>query len=60
MKVIEYYRLWADGTWDTANIKIPDNTPKNEFETELQKAVGKIDNWKNSPPVIVGVYQRKT
>lgn len=55
LRKIEYYRCWQDGTWDTDFIDVPDNTPENQVQQAIQKAVEQI-NWKETPPVIVGLY----
>ena len=54
---VEYYRLWGgdSGTWDTDFVEVPAETPDDQIEEAVQKAVAKI-KWREESPVIVGVY----
>ncbi len=57
---IEYYRCWAgnsgdSGTWDTDFVTIPADTPDDQIDRVVREAVEKIQ-WRNEPPVLVGVY----
>ena len=59
-RLIEYYRLWPGnngygGTWDTAFVAIPANTPDDKITAVAEKAVAAIQ-WRNEPPVITGIY----
>ena len=42
MRNIEYYRLWADGRWDTDFIAIPANTPEDKIEQAVRDAVSQL------------------
>lgn len=58
---VEYYRLWPgnqgdSGTWDTAYIEIPRDTPADEIEDEIREAADKVE-WRDGKiPVAVGLY----
>jgi len=57
---IEYYRLWPggsgdSGTWDTDFVQIPADTPDDQIDQAVVKAVAAI-RWRNEPPIITGIY----
>ena len=60
MRTVEYYRLWADngdtGTWDTAFIDIPYDTPIADFNKAIRCAVAQMQWRANNPPTVVGLY----
>ncbi len=54
------YRLWGgnsgdSGAWDTDFLDIPADTPDEQIEAAVQKAVAKI-KWRDEPPILTGVY----
>jgi hypothetical protein len=58
---VEYYRCWAgnngdSGTWDTAYIDVPADTPEDRLEEAVREAVAKIDWHDGEAPVLVGLY----
>jgi hypothetical protein len=58
---VEYYRCWAgnngdSGTWDTAYIDVPADTPEDRLEEAVREAVAKIDWRDGEAPVLVGLY----
>ena len=57
---IEYYRLWSgnggdSGTWDTDFVEIPADTPDDQIDGAVEKAVAAIP-WRDEPPIITRVY----
>lgn len=57
---IEYYRLWPSnggdsGTWDTDFVAILADTPDDQIDEAVEKAVAAI-RWRDEPPIITGVY----
>lgn len=60
-KEVEYYRLWAGsggdtGTWDTAYIEIPGDTPDEKLDEAIRAAAEKVEWRDGEAPVIVGLY----
>jgi hypothetical protein len=60
MRQIKYYRLWPgesgdSGTWDTDFVEISANTPNDQIDQAVEKAVAAI-RWRNEPPIITGIY----
>jgi len=53
MRTVEYYRLWADHTWDTDFIDIPVETEEYVYDNAVRAAANVID-WGDESPVDVG------
>lgn len=53
--MVEYFRLWDDGTWDTDFIEIPQDTPPTMLNQAVIEAANSI-NWNDELPVMVGFY----
>ena len=58
---VEYYRCWAgdngdSGTWDTAYIDVPADTPDDKLEQAVREAAAQVEWRDGEAPVIVGLY----
>jgi len=59
VRLVEYYRCWGSGTWDTHFINIPVNTPDDQLDQAVREACQKV-GWRDVAPKLVGYYAEES